>query len=88
MNIKDISISKGMTVNLGHYNSHRVDVGMTASFDADDDIEAGMEKLTHLVNKKLADEVKQVTEEKAKRQTLMEDGPPPPREPTTYKVQL
>ena len=76
MNVKDISISKGMTINLGNYSSHRVEVSLTASFDKDDDIDGGMEKLTTMVNKKLAKEVKAFTDEheaaKPARQPLME----------------
>lgn len=71
--IKDISILKSMTINLGNYNSHRVEVGMTASVDEHEDVDAGLEKLTLLVNQKLAKEIKQVSDEKSKRQTLMED---------------
>jgi hypothetical protein len=61
MKLRDVSISKGMTVNLGNYNTHRVEVGMTATFDDDDDYEKGIEQLTALVNHKLTTEIQAVT---------------------------
>ena len=77
MKVNTISISKGMTVNLGNYNTHRVEIGMTATFDEGDDIADGMSKLTAMVNGKLADEVLTTIQNappvaKLKKQILME----------------
>lgn len=82
MKLRDVSISKGMTINLGNYNTHRVEIGMTAVFDETDDYETGVAKLTAMVNGKLAAEVNAAMSEmlpqkkgKTKRpvQVLMED---------------
>ena len=73
MKLRDATVFKGMTVNLGNYNSHKVEIGMSAVFDEDDDFEAGLESLTTLVNKKLAAEVNAIGKmPAAKKQTLME----------------
>jgi hypothetical protein len=72
MNIKDISITKSMTVNLGNYSSHRVEFGMTATLDDDEDVDQSTKKLTALVDQKLASEVARVLNDQKSRQTLME----------------
>jgi hypothetical protein len=74
MKLRDATIYKGMTVNLGNHQFHKVEIGMSAVFDPTDDFEDGIEKLTTLVNQKLASEVNQiVTDNGKKKQTLMED---------------
>lgn len=75
MKLRDCSIQKGMTINLGGHQFHKVEIGMTATFDDDDDFEQGVEKLTALVNAKLASEIQAIEPSSAKtskRQTLME----------------
>jgi len=79
MKLRDVSISKGMTVNIGNHQFHKVEIGMTATFDEDDDFEAGMEKLTAMVNGKLATEINTAVsnatdgnQKGPKKQTLME----------------
>jgi hypothetical protein len=69
MRVKDVTISKGMTVNLGNHSFHKVEVGMTATLDDDETFVEDLENLTELVNAKLAQEVEKVL---PKRQTLME----------------
>ncbi len=71
MKLRDATVSKGMTVNLGQYNSHRVEIGLSATFDDDDDFEAGMTKLTALVNSYLIDEIKQVTSDSKKPKQIL-----------------
>lgn len=71
MQLKGISITKGMTVNLGNYNSTRVEVGMTADFDHEGDLAAQMDDLSELVTAKLRDEVQKIAKP-PKKQTLME----------------
>lgn len=73
MKVRGVTINKGMTVNLGGHQFHKVEIGMEAIFDDDDDFEAGVSQLTALVNSKLATEISQVTEKKpSKKQVLME----------------
>lgn len=67
MKLRDVSISKAMTINLGNFNNHRVEIGMTAIFDDDDDFEKGIEQLTALVNNKLTTEIIAFTGESSKR---------------------
>jgi hypothetical protein len=55
--VKDVHISKGLTIKLDRTNFHKVEIGMTAVFDETDDIAAGIDALTQLVNNKLADEI-------------------------------
>jgi len=69
MHVKDVTISKGMTVNLGNHTFTKVEVGMTATLDDEATFTEDLEKLTDLVNVKLAQEVEKVL---PKRQTLME----------------
>ncbi len=69
MRVKDATILKGMTVHLGNHQFTKVEVGITAIIDDEDDFAQDLEKLTELVNIKLAQEVEKVL---PKRQTLME----------------
>jgi hypothetical protein len=75
MKLRDVSISKGMTVNLGGHQFHKVEIGMTAVFDDDDDFESGVNKLTALVNSKLAAEINATIDNAAqsKKKILMEE---------------
>jgi hypothetical protein len=58
-----------MTVNLGNYSSTKVEVGMTATLDDEATFTEDLEKLTDMVNIKLAKEVEKVLPQ---RQPLME----------------
>lgn len=62
MKLKDCHIYKGLTIKLDRTNYHKVEIGMTAEFDETDDLEAGIEKLTALVNGKLAAEINSALE--------------------------
>src|ERR1700723_2496841 len=73
MKLRDATVYKGMTVNLGGHQFHKVEIGMSAVVDDDDDFETGLESLTTLVNQKLAAEVNAIAGKPAsKKQTLME----------------
>lgn len=71
MRVKDVSISKGMTVNIGNHQFTKVEIGITATLDDAETFVEDLENLTNLVNAKLAQEVEKVL---PKRQTLMEDA--------------
>lgn len=74
MRTKEITVSKGMTINLGNYSSHRVEVGITVSLDDVDDVETGVDQLAALVDRKLAAQVREVGKPSGtKRTTLMEE---------------
>ncbi len=85
MKLRDATVYKGMTVNLGNYNSHKAEIGMTVVFDDGDDPETCLTKLITLVNSRLANEINQITSEKPTqpantpkaKQTLMEQKTPP-----------
>lgn len=70
MKLKSMTISKGMTVNLGGYNSTRVEVGLSADFEDDQDLADQLEILSDLVTAKLRDEVKKISS--PRKQVLME----------------
>jgi hypothetical protein len=83
MRVKDISVSKGMTVNIGGHQFAKTEFAMTITLDEGDDVDDETEKLTTLVNLKLAQEVEKVL---PKRQTLMEDKKKP-KGPLNYTVE-
>ena len=75
MKVKDISVTKSMTVNLGNFQSHRAEVGMSATLDKGEDIDDATEKLAALVNQKLATEITKTMNDLDKnRKTLMEQN--------------
>ncbi len=75
MKIKDISVTKSMTVNLGNFQSHRAEIGMSADLDKGEDIDVATEKLVALVNQKLATEIKKAMSDLEKnKKVLMEQN--------------
>lgn len=84
MRVKQISISKAMTVHIGSHQYSKAEVGMTADLDPTDDYDDTVAALTVLVDSKLAQEVEKVL---PKRQTLMEDKPKKPKGPLTYTIE-
>lgn len=72
MQVKEVSISKGVTVNLGNHTFTKVEIGMTATLDDDETFVEDLDNLTNLVNAKLAQEVQSVMPPKKKKLNLME----------------
>lgn len=70
LHIKEVTISKGVTLNLGNHTFSKVEIGMTATVD-DEDLVSDLDGLTNLVNAKLAQEVAEIMPP-AKKKTLME----------------
>ena len=57
MQITEIRVAKGRTVNLGNFESGRVDVEVSARVDATDDIDLAYSTLVVMVDNKLSEQV-------------------------------
>lgn len=58
--MKEITVSKGTTLNTGNYTSVRIDVEMVVSLDEGDDWDVEYEKLSTKVQKKLDEEAREI----------------------------
>lgn len=58
MRIKEERLSKAVTINLGNYESLRLEVGLTADIDQDEDLEQASELLSDAVTARLNREIK------------------------------
>jgi len=61
MKIKKIEISLGRTINLGNYESARIDICMGAVMENGDDIDETYHELRHEIERKLSAEVDAIT---------------------------
>lgn len=72
MKVNTVSVS----INVDSCNARRVDIGMSATFDEDDDFSDGMAKLTAILNGKFADEIMTTVQNAhAPKKILMEKKP-------------
>ena len=62
MNITKIEISIGRTINLGNYESARIDICMGAVMENGDDIDETYHELRYEIERKLAAEVDAITQ--------------------------
>jgi hypothetical protein len=69
MQVKDVSLTKSMTVSIGGHSYSKVEIGLTATPDEDETYEEALDKVNSFINRKLAQEVERVL---PKKQTLME----------------
>lgn len=58
-----------MTLNLGNYESAKVEVGMVADVNHDDDVVEVLSVLSAAVTEQLRSEFKTITEKQAKRES-------------------
>lgn len=74
MRITEMTVYRGMTVNLGGHMFAKTELGLTATDIDPDDFEQDLENLTEFVNIKLAQEVEKVLPKPSQKTTLMEDA--------------
>ena len=63
MHISKLTVSGGITVNMGNYQSFRADLSAEATLDPDDDVREVHQKLTESVKKRLVVQAKRMDEE-------------------------
>ena len=65
MRTKELSFAVGATINLGNFNSARVDVSEVIELDKGDDVELEYSRLKERVAKRLDQEVKEIASAQA-----------------------